>query len=144
MLRLHCCYINTPAARFPRSSSRLRSAPPSRHPASDTRSNADLFFCFFLLQISGCQSQQRWRKQGRAPRWRAPVRPAKAGRGATFQDFKSHVTHELMCLFTSDRFLTFSSSSHADSERNGPESNHQVGLLNSALPSLEDQTRLLR
>ncbi|TNN02809.1 hypothetical protein fugu_010296 [Takifugu bimaculatus] len=33
----------------------------------------------------------------------------------------------------------------ADSERNGPESNHQVGLLNTtALPSLADQMPLLR
>lgn len=59
-----------------------------------------------------------------------------AGETCTCRARQAHVAPQLVCLFTSDRFLTFSSSSYADSERNGPEPNHQVGLLSStASPS---------
>lgn len=50
-----------------------------------------------------------------------------------------------ICAPTRDQFLTFSFPSHADSERNGPESNHQVRLtpviITVYLPPLSPSTK---
>lgn len=109
------------------------------HLASDGR--ADLFLCLSFCRYQDVKVSRGGESRGELTiggcRWDALCWAACGERSSCviiFFFFK-YLTHKLMCWIGSDQFLTFSSSSYTDSERNGPESNHQVRVALRSPPS---------
>lgn len=119
-----------------------------------TAFRADLFLCLSFCRYQDVKVSRGGESRGELTiggcRWDALCWAACGERSSCviifyFLFFFKYLTHKLMCWIGSNQVLTFSSSSYTDSERNGPESNHQVrvGLRSPPSSSISFQTHLM-